>query len=461
MEHLGLFESAATHGRNDEGASDEDASQTYGANHIAPDLPKEPVPPSSSDSEAVDEPAKHGLVIRDPELRDRLSAPINRASSGDTSRPESDITAVAAEDVQPESDWRAVIGSSWAQVGALSLLGVVCLWVWPVDSVEHSKAMDDGIPRFPRLEVEGVPPLSEDEARQLLDRVHRRTEAARRLAAQSDASASSLSTDGPPVMKMQPGTLIDPEMRRVVSAAGQGRSHIRSTELTDRHRDAADASRVHGSAEAAFYEPGGFIAVPWATRRRVSASFADVPMGQRVAAQLEFGVSSAGPHLVIARVLRPVVAGRQVALPRGTLLRGRCRWDGERAHLELTTAQLKGRTVRMHGVAVQDRQLGIAVTHGASSISKRLVKGAGRGTLEAASDVASTLLSTTLTGRVLDGALRGVRSEAGGDLTPLRTERSHVPEGTRFEVLILDIEAPRTPDVEHGVDADGEERSAW
>ena len=293
------------------------------------------------------------------------------------------------------------------------------------------------MPEFPRLEVEGVPPLTEAEARQFLDRVQRRAE---RAARQETATRPEGVGGAPAAQRMRPGTLFDPEARRFVDAAPEKKAASRNVVMADADRETSQVSTTQVSAAPAFYEPGGFIAVPWAMRRRSKTSGS--LLGRRLVARLEYGLSSTDPELAVARIVQTVLVEGQPAFAKGGLLRGHCRWNADRAYIEFTRVRLKDRTLRIHGIPVQNGQLGIATKRRGPTVSERIARGAGRGALDAAGDIASTLLSTTVGGRLLDGAIRGARSEVDDELMPNGRRTSYIPAGTRFQVLILEMEEP-------------------
>ena len=331
-----------------------------------------------------------------------------------------------------------VVQSSGAQFGALLVVGAAIFWGWPSEDVGHALPLEDAVPEFPRLEVEGVPPLTEAEARQFLDRVQRRAE---RAARQETATRPAGVGGAPAAQRMRPGTLFDPEARRFVEVEPEKKAALQNVIMVDADREASKASTTQVFAAAVFYEPGGFIAVPWAMHRRSEASGSTLT-GSRVVARLEYGLSSTGPDLAVARIVQAVLVDGQPVFPKGGLLRGHCRWDADRAYIEFTRVRLKGRTLRIHGVAVQNGRLGIATKRRGPTVSERVARGAGRGALDAAGDIASTLLSTTVGGRLLDGAIRGARSEVDDELMPNGRRTSYIPAGTRFQVLILEMEEP-------------------
>ena len=403
--------------------------------------------PDASNASAQEDAAYEQVVVQDPEVRAQIRA-MRSAATERTSWKDAYQEHVASQ--EPEQfDARAYLGRPLVQFGVFGVVGLVGFMVWgatePSRQVPPFRPMP---PPFPRVAIEDVPPLSEEDAQRLLDRVHWRSErdaAARRdvrVEGQTFGVPTSSSTQARRRIVLKPGMVIDPE-RGVVyelpapqpvvpSATNEARS------LSDEGAKAAgSAARKHAVLSAtALYEPGGFVSVPWAalTQERRDAA---LPVGVRIPVVLEIGFHAGAGADVLARVARDVRIRGRVPVQSGDLLRGRGRTDGRRVYIDFEQAIVAGRAHRLRGFAVQGELPGIALAYQGPKPSDDVANGAASGALDAMGELASVLVGSSVVGRVLEGAARGAVSPLQARLASRPEARVVLPAGTQFEVVVL------------------------
>lgn len=322
--------------------------------------------------------------------------------------------------------------SAVVQLVLLSILGmlVLALLFGPGEPADPTPFETDPPATFPKIEIDGAPPVTEEEiARRLrMPATTEETQAAetglKEEAEDPDAAKRAELKAMAALGRKKVGIEGPPEKRRL--AAG-GR---RSDELVA--RAVTVRGEQSGVLRSAWFTPGGTVKIEGIEEKEPPRL--PLGVGDRLFAKLEVGISSGHSAPVLARLRKDVRAAGRLVAPKGSMLKGRFRSDSFRIYVTFDELILaSGKRLRFAGYAVDQKVPGLVAT-------RREVdpEDAGGAVLEETVDVAKDVALSVASGSIVGRVARGVADGA----VPEQEKRGksgfilEVPAGKRFEVVV-------------------------
>jgi hypothetical protein len=186
----------------------------------------------------------------------------------------------------------------------------------------------------------------------------------------------------------------------------------------------------------ALFQPGGIVQDDTQRNEGGGRPRLRLPVGARIPAILDVGVSSARHGAVIARTSAEMVTtdGRKIAV--GTVITGKSSSGHDRIYADFRKVIIEGEAFAIRAVATAGKQLGLPATETGVPLEDRTGARAGQGALGALRGAVSAIGGPLASG--LSGAAGGVMDEAQRELQVDRTVVLAVPAGMAFELVVVE-----------------------
>lgn len=335
------------------------------------------------------------------------------------------------EPVRPEPQrptWAERLrASALAQLGLLSAAGLVTALLLFDGPTEDGTIERDTAPSgsFPTIEIEGAPPVTEEDIERRLRTP--RPEAVKPSHEEIRKELKAIAAVGREAAGVEPL----PERRAPQSRRGGDLERSREVEASVA-REVGGTRRVR-SAVRRFYVPGGTMKIEGAAVEE-KRNMLPLPVGARLHAKLEVGISSGHPTAVLARLAREIrTEGRRIA-PKDSMVKGRFQADGDKIYATFSELILpSGESLEFEGYAVDRKVPGLVATR------REIDRGDPGGSIVQESvDVAKGVVRSVASGSIVGQVAQGL---ADGALPEQKAPRAssvilEVAAGKRFQIVV-------------------------
>lgn len=313
--------------------------------------------------------------------------------------------------------------SAAAQLALLSLLGlVVVLFIFDGSDGAESRARPVEAPgSFPTIEIEGAPPVTEEDIERRLRLPPKEAERSHDEIRQELKEIAALGREAAGVEAL-------PERRAPRSHRGGQRRKL------DEVGRIADDVRRNPEPRLArrFYAPGGTMKIEGADTEE-KKNLLPLPVGARLHAKLEVGISSGHPTPVLARLTKEIRAEGRLVAPKDSLVRGRFQADGDKVYATFAELIAGGESLEFEGYAVDQKVPGLVATRreiGDGDPGGSIVQD----TVEVAKGVVRSVAGGSIVGQVAQGVTDGVLPEQ--EAPKPSTVILEVAAGKRFQIVV-------------------------
>lgn len=227
--------------------------------------------------------------------------------------------------------------------------------------------------------------------------------------------------------------------RALEEAAGSTpqRSHRRrpSRQTMRAHRAVAIPPTVADEdSEASRSLPAYLVGFAEESKKAPEVPRLDLPVGTRILAVLDLGISSAKHGTAVARTTTEMVDASGRKIPTGSVLTGRSSSSNDRIYLDFTAIRVGTETFQLRGVGTENEDLGLLAERIESPMNERTASRLADGALGAVRGLAAA--GGGMVGRAVSQATGGVINEAQREQSIDRTVTLKVAAGTSFVVVI-------------------------
>ena len=307
-----------------------------------------------------------------------------------------------------------------AQLSLLGATGIIAVFalVPSESSQEPAPVVVDGS-RFPTIEIQGAPPVTEQE----IERRMRATEPEK-------------VPDHDEQMRRELKAIAELGREKAGVDPIDGRAPSVVHQSSRRANERAGARPVERSSKRGgrWFSPGGLVKVesaPQGDRTNV----VPLAIGDRLQAKLEVGIASGHGAPVLARLTKEVRSKGRLVAPEGTIAKGRFQADALRVYVTFTELILPGgERLSFEGYAVDQKVPGLVALRRELPDDAR--SGVVRETVDVAKDVARSLASGSIVGRVAQGVTDGVVPDGASVTAGPPGFLLEVPAGKRFQIVV-------------------------